>query len=492
MLDVVTGAPEWHVEPQQARIDGIVESIAVKSVIVNGEIDARSLPSVSGRVKLSVFGSASDDSTMLSDLAGSRIVVFGVVRRPTLPWYPGQFDEESYARSHGIIFIGLCDRGDIHVRESAALHTRVLSEIRLSVSNTINTTFAPDVAPFMHALLVGDTRQLDSETKISFSNAGTSHVLAVSGMHVTLIVWLLLVVSGGKPKNPISLIIIICIIVMYVVITGAEPPAVRAGLMCIAALCGKLFQRDVDALNLLGGSVLVQILVEPAMMFNHGFILSTCATVSILSLGFGLRTTLLTCIERRTHWKAGLVNIMSVNLSATAGVALPAALLYGQAPVYSPLTNFFVVPLFSAALILGVLAVALCSLLPDVVGILPIPFLPEFLIRGAVKIVDVAAFLTPDVSRPTSVLLAIGTMIAIVWITHSITVRAILSKVTISTALIAFCMLVSQTNVSHLVMSPVRNGLHLFVAGESRQRVVLLHLRNGGIAIRAKQEAAGR
>lgn len=489
---MVTGAPEWHIEPQRARIDGLVESTAGKSVIVDGEIDAKNLPSVSGRVKLTVFGSASEDSTILSSLIGSRIVASGVVRRPMVPWYPGQFDEESYARSHGIIFIGLCDRDDIHRRESAALHTRLLSEIRVSVSHRIHATFTPDVAPFMHALLVGDTHLLEPETKISFSNAGTSHILAVSGMHVTLIVWLLLVVSGGKPKNSLSLIIIICIIVMYVVITGAEPPAVRAGLMCIAALCGKLLQRNIDPLNLLGGSVLVQILVEPSMVFNHGFILSTCATFSILSLGFGLRTTLLMCVERRTHLKVGFVNIMSVNLSATAGVALPAALLYGQAPVYSPLTNFLVVPLFSAALILGVLAVALCAVLPTVFGILTVTFLPEALIRGAVKIVDAAAYVTPEVSRPTAVLIAIGTMIAILWITHSITVRAILSKVTISTALMAFCISIAQTGVSHLVISPVRNGLHLFVAGEAGQREVLLRLRNGGVSIRAKKEAVRR
>jgi competence protein ComEC len=487
MLDVVTGAPEWLIEPQRSRIDGYIESIVGKTVIVNGDIDCKNLPSVQGRVKLTVFATEPRDSAMLTQLIGSRIVAFGGVRRPTQPWYHGQFDEESYAQSHRIVFIGSCDVRDLRVLEGSTQPRYLLEVIRTAVSQRIDATFSPDVAGFMHALLVGNTQHLETETRVNFSKAGTSHILAVSGMHVTLIVGLLLVILGGRPRNTISLIIISCIIVGYVIITGAEPPAVRAGIMCIVGLLGRVLQRDVDILNLLGGSVLIQILIEPTMVFNHGFILSTCATFSILTLGFDLRRVLIACLEHRTRWKRGLVNMLSINLSATAGVALPAALLYGQAPIYSPLTNCIVVPLFSAAIILGIIAVILCTALPSFFTLQAVAFLPDTIIRAAVKVVEAASSITPDLTQPTAVLIAIGTILSILWISHSATFRVILSKVTISIVLMAFAMLIAQPRVSEFVISPTHSGLRMYVASPKEQRLVQLRLRNGVVFVRSRE-----
>lgn len=487
MLDVVSGAPEWLIVPQRSRISGYIESIVGKNVIVNGEIDCKNLPSVRGRVKLTVFDNEPRDLAMLPQLIGSRIVAFGVVRRPTQPWYHGQFDEESYAQSHRIVFIGSCDVRDLRVLEGSTQPRYLLEVIRTAVSQRIDATFSPDVAGFMHALLVGNTQHLETETRVNFSKAGTSHILAVSGMHVTLIVGLLLVILGGRPRNTISLIIISCIIIGYVIITGAEPPAVRASLMCIVGLLGRVLQRDVDVLNILGGSILIQILIEPTIVFNHGFILSTCATFSILTLGFDLRRILIACVERRTKWKRGLVNMLAINLSATAGVALPAALLYGQAPIYSPLTNCIVVPLFSAALILGIVSVILCTVLPGVVALQSVAFLPDTLIRAAVKVVGAASDITPELSQPTAVLIAIGTMLSILWVSHSATFRSILSKVTISTMLMSLAILIAPKSASQLVLSPTHNGLQMYVASSTEQRVVQLGLRNGAVLVRSRE-----
>ncbi|MBI2793501.1 MAG: ComEC/Rec2 family competence protein [Ignavibacteria bacterium] len=487
MLDVVSGAPEWFIEPQRSRISGYIESIVGKTLIVNGEIDCKNLPCVYGRVKLTVLASADRDSAMLTQLTGSRIVAFGTVHRPTETWYHGQFDEVFYAQSHRIVFIGTCDVRDMRVLEGPTQPRYLLEVIRSAVSERIDATFSPDVAAYMHALLVGNTQHLEKETRITFSNSGTSHILAVSGMHVTLIVGLLLVLSGGRPRNPVSLIIISCIIVVYVIITGAEPPAVRAGIMCIAGLLGRVLQRDVDVLNLLGGSVLIQVLIEPTMVFNHGFILSTCATFSILTLGFDLRRVLIACLEHRTRWKRGLVNMLSINLSATAGVALPAALLYGQAPIYSPLTNCIVVPLFSAALILGIIAVILCTALPSFFTLQAVAFLPDTIIRAAVKVVEAASSITPELTQPTAVLMAIGTMLSILWISHSVTFRAILSKVTISSALMAFAILIAQPRVNQLVISPTHSGLQMYVASPTEQREVQLRMRNGVVFVRSRE-----
>ncbi len=136
---------------------------------------------------------------------------------------------------------------------------------------------------FLNAVILGDKRLLSKKIKDIFVNTGTIHILAISGLHIGIIVLIFLILFRiiGVKKN-ISLIIILFIIIFYNFIVGYRASIVRATLMFASMIILNLFDRDKNYINAIALSALIILIVRPYDIFSLSFQLSFLATLGVV------------------------------------------------------------------------------------------------------------------------------------------------------------------------------------------------------------------
>jgi competence protein ComEC len=137
----------------------------------------------------------------------------------------------------------------------------------------------------MEALLIGSRQDVTAELYDSFRRTGSLHILALSGLHVSVIYGFLILVLGFLPSRGLRLVIATLVLLCYQVIAGFMPSLLRATIMiCLAGICIAL-DRDREPLNLLSLSGIAILLIDPHEAFSLSFQLSFLALAGILLLG---------------------------------------------------------------------------------------------------------------------------------------------------------------------------------------------------------------
>ncbi len=137
------------------------------------------------------------------------------------------------------------------------------------------------------AILLGDRSRLNKDIQKQFANSGAIHVLAVSGLHVGIVIMVLSWLLKWMPNdhqflsNVRNLIILFCI-ALYALLTGMAPPVIRSTLIFALLISGKIINRQSNSLNLLAGAALIMLLFNPFNLFKLSFQLSFIAVSSIL------------------------------------------------------------------------------------------------------------------------------------------------------------------------------------------------------------------
>lgn len=132
-------------------------------------------------------------------------------------------------------------------------------------------------------LLAGDRSGIPEALRNDFQRSGLVHVLAISGFHVVLLAGMLMVfLKATRLPHKAASIIAICLLGVYVPVTGGSPAVIRAVLMFAVPQLGTLLQRPANTLNSLGVALLCILLHSPAELWNTGFQLSAAATAGIL------------------------------------------------------------------------------------------------------------------------------------------------------------------------------------------------------------------
>lgn len=194
------------------------------------------------------------------------------------------------------------------------------------------------------ALTLGYRAELDPETTDYFASTGAMHVLAVSGLHVGLIYFILgFLLSAlkrtkiGTSLYPVGLLTFLWI---YAFITGFSPSVQRATVMFSFVIMGTVIGRPVNIYNSLSASALVLILLNPNVLFEVGFQLSYLAVFGIVLIQSKLAALI---IVKNKYLKWGW-DLFTVSLAAQLAT-FPLGLLYfNQFPNLFWLSNFFVIP----------------------------------------------------------------------------------------------------------------------------------------------------
>ncbi len=239
---------------------------------------------------------------------------------------------------------------------------RPLSVLRDILSERIATGTSKAGAAFYSALLLGDRSALSGQTLLSFRRSGTMHLLALSGMHLTVLALLLLrLLRFLRAPHPLRFLFLLLFLFAYAAIAGFPLSLLRASLMLTVYELGRLLRLLSDSVTSLFLSVALIVLFSPGAALDVGLCLSFLATLGILIAtelhpntkpkrkiaGRLLRTTVFSLLS-------GLFAILSTLLITTV--------VFGHVSLIALPANLLLSPLFSLALAIGPLLLLIPTL----------------------------------------------------------------------------------------------------------------------------------
>lgn len=235
------------------------------------------------------------------------------------------------------------------------------AEIRASARRSVSGLEARAAALSM-GLVAGDTSGFDQQTEESFRRAGLSHLVAVSGSNVAIILGAVLLLGSRMPVA-LRIGLAATALFMYVLVVGPEPSVLRAAAMGVVGLAAFLAGRRSEPLHALCLAALVLSALRPALVFSVGFWLSVAATLGIVLWARRLSDH----VEGKIgagRWRGALAAACGVTCSAQFAVAPLLAIVFGELSLAGPIANLLAVPAVPAATILGFLAATAGTLVP--------------------------------------------------------------------------------------------------------------------------------
>ncbi len=235
--------------------------------------------------------------------------------------------------------------------------------------NGLVTTVPEPEASLAAGILLGVRAGIDPAIRDAFAVAGLSHVVAISGWNVAIVVVLL----GGLTRplrrrtGPVvPAVLAMAAVAGYVVLVGASPAVVRAALMAGALVMARLAGSPAHAASALMGAVLVMLLVTPAALWDVGFQLSALATGGLIVLGAPIE-------GRLERWPAWIRTPVALTVAAQLATLPVLLATFGQVSLVAPLANVAVVPLIPAVMA----GAALASVIGGLASLAPVPILSD-------------------------------------------------------------------------------------------------------------------
>lgn len=288
------------------------------------------------------------------------------------PLNPSQFDYKKYLSKKYIYHQIVASPQSLLKSESESIS---LFGIANSIRDFINLklkkyNFKTDELSIINALLLGQRQDISEDIYTSYTNAGVIHILAISGLHIGIILLLLNFVFKPleqlKNGRLIKTIIIVFILWSFAIIAGLSASVTRAVTMFSIVAISTNLKRPTNIFNTLAISILILLLVKPLFLFDVGFQLSYMAVLAIV--------TIHPLLHKLWNPKYKIVDIywqtLTVTVSAQLGI-LPLSLYYfHQIPSLFFITNLGIIPFLGIILGYGIIVIllAVLNILPQFVA----------------------------------------------------------------------------------------------------------------------------
>jgi competence protein ComEC len=341
---------------------GVRLSLAVQRF----EIDGRS-HAAEGGVLLTVAGDA-PAATVEQWRRGRTVLLPAQLRRPSRYLNPGARDDERALALRGTTLVGsvksamlvrLASRGGAPDEAAAAIRRSVRRVVDRRVG-----ALSPRSAAIVRAILLGDRAGLDDDTEQRLQDAGTYHVLAISGGNIAVLAAVLLgaaAVAGLTPGAAYALVALL--LAGYAFVVGGGASVVRATQMAVLYLAARAFDHRARPFNAVAASAGLSAAVDPLVVCDAGAWLTYGATIAIL-VGTPLLLTRVQSAGLAVRAPAGL---LAASVSAELALFPVSALVFSRVTAAGLLLNFAAVPLMSAVQAAGLAVLAAEAVAPALV-----------------------------------------------------------------------------------------------------------------------------
>lgn len=271
----------------------------------------------------------------------------------------GGSQEPTFHRSSGILLLGYPRSGPLVTEGASKTLAQVPARWRQRLKKIIDGCFPADTFGLAKALLLGDKSDLSWAQSTDFSRSGISHIVAVSGLHISILFAFVSVVTGKR--RFLTAIIGIPVLLFFGAMAGFTASVTRAVIMQMLLLLAQVLNREYDPPTALSFACLAMLVQCPLTIAGIGFQLSV-ASVAGIFLGF---QPLLEWIKRWLPGKGKTVrgrlerwigSSIAVTLSATVLTVPLTAVHFGVVSLVGVVTNLLVLPLVSLVFY-GVMAV---------------------------------------------------------------------------------------------------------------------------------------
>lgn len=220
---------------------------------------------------------------------GGRYMLIGTLQSMAPPLNPGGFDFGKHMRQKGV-FANIQSQSEklLYLGKKPSLRSWAHQWRSRLIEPLPHLGLSPDAEALLKALVLGERSGIDTEMRASYADAGAVHLLAISGLHIGILMLMLLWVFGGLALVPYpfgkwvqTLMVVLCLW-LYAIITGLSPSVLRAVTMFSFVALSRLIERPGMPLQSLWLSLWVLIGINPRLIFEVGFQLSYAAVAGIL------------------------------------------------------------------------------------------------------------------------------------------------------------------------------------------------------------------
>lgn len=310
---------------------------------------------------------------------GSRVTLSGKLKPFERATNPGQFDTYSFYQTSGISY--RLNQAIILEQSIEYDHMKEgLYRFRCFLSQILSENLPEKESALIKTMLLGEKGDLDRDLKAFYQRNGIAHILAISGLHVSMLgLGLYRLLRKFAVPMKVAAVLAAFALVLYGIMTGFSVSAIRAILMFALHMLAVVTERTYDLLTALAVAAVLLLLEQPLYFYHSGFVFSFGCV-----LGIALVMPSLT--ERRkpvSNPMYGKIEAAILSAPGMAVITLPIYLwFYYQFPPYSILLNLLVIPLMSYLMGAGLLVLLLGVLCKPIAA----PF--AYLISGVFRIYE--------------------------------------------------------------------------------------------------------
>jgi len=283
-------------------------------------------------------------------------------------------NETTYYTARGLFLLGYCNAPPV-VEKAESVPMRYRPVLCAKMLKTgIYSIFDEVAAPLAAAVTLGDKRGLSEQMYSALNRSGIMHAAVVSGMHISFLSSVLLILCGWRRKVAL---VLIPVLLFYALMAGGTPSAIRAVIMQTVLLVGPILKRSSDSPTSLGLALMILLIQNPYAAASVSLQLSFASVAGMILVSGKLAECMLTPVRLQLRdkglflrWILNFYRTVTASIAVSLGAMLftvPLITLYfGRIPLISPLTNILtlwaVTALMVCALIIGTLAVFLPAL----------------------------------------------------------------------------------------------------------------------------------
>lgn len=303
--------------------------------------------------------SVSKDNQLLE--VGCVYAISNSINEIQKPLNPYQFNYANYLQKKQIHHQILSDTMPVKLASASPYDLYSLADkLRRRINEGLkNSGFKETPIQMINALILGQRQDINPTIYNNFINAGAVHILAVSGLHIGIILLILntltkplLYFKNGRALRPLLIVVILW---AFAIIAGLSPSVTRAVAMFSLISIGMHFKRHTNIYNTLFSSAFILLIVNPFFLFEVGFQLSYAAVLSIVSI----QPLIYKAWQPRYKLIDKLWQILTVTVAAQIGVAPISLFYFHQFPGLFLLSNLVILPFLGLILGLGLLVVIL-------------------------------------------------------------------------------------------------------------------------------------
>ncbi|SFB72094.1 DNA internalization-related competence protein ComEC/Rec2 [Butyrivibrio sp. YAB3001] len=318
-------------------------------------------------------------------LIGQQVEITGKIQSFSAPRNFGEFDTPLYYSTLKIAY-RIKNARILQAAGKCNLFYESLYKIKYSLEAVFDRNLGKDDSSIMKAVILGDKSFMDEETRELYKNSGIIHILAVSGLHISIIgMGIYKLLRKIKMSQAAASVIPILFMYAYGQMCGMSSSAARAIVMFALRLIAPIIGRTYDMLTSLSVVEIMLLFEQPLYLYNSGFLFSFGAIIGIAYI----KPKLEKVFKKRKRFKMNFADDKEPGLLqkllnyCMSGVTVSISILlvtlpvymscYYTYPIWSIFLNLFIIPLMAPLMIMGIICAIVGSFLPFRLFVLQIP-----------------------------------------------------------------------------------------------------------------------